>query len=52
MNLRPLLAVVGLLCCSLPALADGQVQKLITASDKARLDKYGDTRKAALAEAK
>ena len=27
-------------------------QKLITAADKARLDKYGETRKAALAEAK
>jgi hypothetical protein len=34
------------------ALADGVVQKLITAADKARLDAYGETRKAALAEAK
>jgi len=32
--------------------ADGEVQKLITAADKARLDKYGETRKAALEEAK
>ncbi|MBN9221909.1 MAG: DUF4893 domain-containing protein [Mesorhizobium sp.] len=52
MNLRPLLAVAVLLSTALPALADGQVQKLITAADKARLDKYDDTRKAALAEAK
>ena len=28
------------------------MQKLITPADKARLDKYGETRKAALAEAK
>lgn len=40
------------LCSILPAHADGEVQKLITAADKARLDKYGDTRKAALDEAK
>ncbi|MCA0026845.1 MULTISPECIES: DUF4893 domain-containing protein [unclassified Mesorhizobium] len=52
MTLRLMLAVAGLLCCTLPALADGEVQKLITAADKARLDKYGETRKAALAEAK
>ena len=52
MILRPLFAAIGLLCCTLPALADGQVQKLITPADKARLDKYGETRKAALAEAK
>lgn len=52
MTLRPLFALVGLLCCALPALADGEVQKLITAADKARLDKYGETRKAALAEAR
>jgi hypothetical protein len=52
MILRPLFAAIGLLCCTLPALADGAVQKLITPADKARLDKYGETRKAALAEAK
>jgi len=52
MNYRLLLAVGGLLCLPLPAHADGEVQKLITAADKARLDKYGETRKAALAEAK
>lgn len=52
MTLRPLLAAIGLLCCTLPALADGEVQKLITPADKTRLDKYGETRKTALAEAK
>lgn len=52
MILRPLLAAIGLLCCTLPTLADGQVQKLITPADKVRLDQYGETRKAALAEAK
>jgi hypothetical protein len=52
MILRPLFAAIGLLCCILPALADGEVQKLITPADKIRLDKYGETRKAALAEAK
>lgn len=52
MIVRPLFAAIGLLCCTLPTLADGQVQKLITPADKVRLDKYGETRKAALAEAK
>jgi hypothetical protein len=52
MILRPLFAIVGLLCCALPALADGEVQKLITSADKARLDKYDETRKTALTEAK
>ena len=52
MILRPLLAAIALLCCTLPAFADGAVQKLITPADKVRLDKYGETRKAALAEAK
>ena len=52
MILRPLLAAIGLFCFALPALADGQVQKIITPADKARLDKYDETRKAALAEAK
>lgn len=52
MMLRPLFAAIGLLCCTLPALADGEVQKLITPADKTRLDKYSETRKAALAEAK
>lgn len=34
------------------ALADGVVQKLMTAADKVRLENYGETRKAALEEAK
>ncbi|TPI84330.1 DUF4893 domain-containing protein [Mesorhizobium sp. B2-8-9] len=49
---RLFLAALGLVALTLPSLADGEVQKLITAADKARLDKYGDTRKAALEEAK
>jgi hypothetical protein len=35
-----------------PAFADGVVQKLMTPADKTRLEKYDETRKAALAEAK
>lgn len=34
------------------ALADGEVQKIMTPADKTRLEKYGETRKAALDEAK
>lgn len=34
------------------AMADGVVQKLMTQADKARLEQYEETRKAALAEAK
>jgi hypothetical protein len=49
---RLLLAAFGLIALTLPVRADGEVQKLITAADKARLDKYGETRKAALDEAK
>lgn len=45
-------AAATVLCLTMPAFADGEVQKLITAADKARLDKYGETRKAALDEAK
>ncbi|TIP00674.1 MAG: DUF4893 domain-containing protein [Mesorhizobium sp.] len=53
MPARPLLlALLVSVCMALPAYADGEVQKLITAADKARLDKYGETRKAALDEAK
>jgi len=52
MILRPLLAAIGLFCFALPAHADGEVQKIITPADKVRLDKYGETRKAALEEAK
>ncbi|PBB21240.1 DUF4893 domain-containing protein [Mesorhizobium sp. WSM4313] len=49
---RLFLTALGLVALTLPSLADGEVQKLITAADKARLDKYGDTRKAALEAAK
>jgi hypothetical protein len=35
-----------------PALADGVVQKLMTPADKARLEQHGETRRAALAEAR
>ena len=52
MTPRLLFAALGLVALILPAHADGEVQKLITAADKARLDKYGETRKAALDEAK
>ncbi|AZO29677.1 DUF4893 domain-containing protein [Mesorhizobium sp. M1B.F.Ca.ET.045.04.1.1] len=52
MTRRLLLAALCLIGFALPAHADGEVQKLITAADKARLDKYGETRKAALEEAK
>ncbi|TJX45028.1 MAG: DUF4893 domain-containing protein, partial [Mesorhizobium sp.] len=53
MRFRALLLSVSLgVCLIVPAHADGEVQKLITAADKARLGKYGETRKAALEEAK
>ena len=34
-----------------PALADGEVQNIMTPADKTRLEKYGETRKVALEEA-
>lgn len=53
MAVRTLLLSLGMGLGSIAlAHADGEVQKLITAADKARMDKYGDTRKAALEEAK
>ena len=52
MTLRLALAAAGLISMAPLAHADGQVQKLMTTADKARLDKYGETRKAALQEAK
>ncbi len=45
------LAAVSALAAA-PALADGEVQKIMTPADSARLEKYGDTRKAALEEAR
>lgn len=47
-----LLIAAGVFCFALPALAEGEVQKLITPADKVRLDKYDETRKAALDEAR
>ena len=43
-----------LLVCSAPiaARADGEVQKLMTAKDRQRLEQYGSTRQAALQEAR
>ena len=35
-----------------PAFADGEIDRLMTPADKARLQNYGETRKAALAEAR
>lgn len=52
MTSRLLIAALCFLCFALPAYADGAVQKIITPADKARLDKYGEARKAALVEAK
>ncbi|MFI0846793.1 DUF4893 domain-containing protein [Mesorhizobium sp. IMUNJ 23232] len=40
------------LLCALPAFATGEIVNLITAADKKRLDEYGQTRLAALAEAR
>ncbi|WP_315923552.1 DUF4893 domain-containing protein [Mesorhizobium sp. SP-1A] len=48
---RYAVAALAVLCAS-PALADGAVQKLITKADKARLENYETTRRAALDEAK
>jgi hypothetical protein len=47
-----LLAAVLLGCLNAPALADGEVDKLMTPADKVRLANYGEVRKAAVAEAK
>jgi len=51
--MKPRTALLAALLASLAghAFADGEVQKLMTPSDKARLEKYGETRKAAIAEA-
>jgi len=45
-------ALCGVLCLALPARADGEVHKIMTAADKQRLAAYGDTRKAAIAESR
>jgi hypothetical protein len=52
MTLGRLLLCLILCAAAAPALADGEVQKLMTASDRQRLLQYGLTRKAALEEAR
>lgn len=52
MHLRTFIITAAAVLFAGNALADGAVQKLITAADKTRLAKYDETRKAALAEAK
>ena len=47
-----LLAFVLVSTNAIPAFADGEFDKLITAADRERMEKYGETRKEALAEAK
>ena len=47
-----LLAFTLVSTSALPAFADGEFDKLITPADRQRMEKYGDTRKEALAEAK
>lgn len=51
MALRRLLLAACLALPALPALADGEVLKLMTPADKARLDDYGMTKSVAVAEA-
>ena len=52
MSIRAFLLAAVLSASTLPAFADGEFVKLITSSDRQRMEKYGDTRKEALAEAK
>ena len=52
MNFRSLALTALLAASTAPVLADGVVQKLMAPVDKARLDKYDETRKAALADAR
>jgi hypothetical protein len=47
-----LLAATLLAALGAPALADGEVDKLMTSADKVRLANYGEVRKAAVAEAR
>ncbi|WP_309085835.1 DUF4893 domain-containing protein [Chelativorans sp.] len=49
---RTLAVLLLLSLSSLPAQADGEILKIITKSDTARLDNFEATRKAAIAEAK
>jgi hypothetical protein len=52
MSIRAFLLAAVLSASTLPAFADGEFVKLITSSDRQRMEKYGDTRKEALAEAR
>ena len=52
MNFRTLALATLFVLPAGSVFADGVVQKLMTAADKTRLEKYGETRKAALTEAK
>jgi hypothetical protein len=52
MSIRAFLLAAVLSASTLPAFADGEFAKLITAPDRQRMEKYGDTRKEALAEAR
>ena len=51
MILRAVFLTAFAISSAAPALADGVVQKLMTPTDKARLEKYDETRKAAVAAA-
>lgn len=52
MTLRAVLLAAAVTLATGTAHADGTVQKIMTAADKARLAQYGETREVALAEAK
>jgi hypothetical protein len=52
MSIRAFLLALILSAGALPAFADGEFAKLITAADRQRMEKYDETRAAALAEAK
>lgn len=52
MTLRRMLFVAVVASWTFPALADGEVQSLLTAADKARLEGYEDIRQEAVATAK
>lgn len=52
MTFRRMILATLFATLSSAALADGAVQKLMTPADKARLDRYDETRKAALKEAR
>lgn len=49
---RAAIAITVCLACASYAHADGAITKIITKTDQARLDKYGETRSAAISEAR